>query len=228
MPFILRIRSFYSPSANPVLLHKTRSVIKETVIQSKQMGRRENKYVNFEGRVPFDLLFVLLRDYKLRSYTLNAVSYHFLQEQKEDVHHSIITDLQNENEQTRRRLAIYCIKDAYLPLRLLNKLMCIINYMEMARVTGVSLECLLTRGQQIKVVSQLLRTAKAKGYLMPANTGQAGEEQYEGATVIEPKRGYYANPITTLDFASLYPSIMMAHNLCYTTLLQPNSKEKSR
>lgn len=202
------------------------SVIKETVIQSKQMGRRENKYVNFEGRVPFDLLFVLLRDYKLRSYTLNAVSYHFLQEQKEDVHHSIITDLQNENEQTRRRLAIYCIKDAYLPLRLLNKLMCIVNYMEMARVTGVSLASLLTRGQQIKVVSQLLRTAKTKGYLMPTHTGQAGEDQYEGATVIEPKRGYYADPITTLDFASLYPSIMMAHNLCYTTLLLPASKDK--
>jgi DNA polymerase delta subunit 1 len=36
----------------------------------------------------------LLRDYKLRSYRLNAVSFHFLQEQKEDVHHSIITDLQ--------------------------------------------------------------------------------------------------------------------------------------
>lgn len=200
-------------------------MIKETVIQSKQMGRRENKFVNFEGRVPFDLLFVLLRDYKLRSYTLNAVSYHFLQEQKEDVHHSIITDLQNESDQTRRRLAVYCIKDAYLPLRLLNKLMCIVNYMEMARVTGVSLASLLTRGQQIKVVSQLLRKAKSKDYFMPAHTGQAGDEQYEGATVIEPKRGYYADPITTLDFASLYPSIMMAHNLCYTTLLQPNQKD---
>lgn len=55
------------------------------------------------------------------------------------------------------RLAVYCLKDAYLPLRLLDKLMCIINYMEMARVTGVSLSSLLTRGQQIKVVSQLLR-----------------------------------------------------------------------
>ncbi len=40
------------------------------------------------------MLQVLLRDYKLRSYRLNAVSYHFLQEQKEDVQHSIITDLQ--------------------------------------------------------------------------------------------------------------------------------------
>lgn len=99
----------------------------------------------------------MVRDYKLRSYTLNAVSYHFLQEQKEDVQHKDITGLQNGNAQTRRRLAVYCLKDAYLPLRLLDKLMCIIIYMEMARVTGVSISCLLTRGQQIKVVSQLLR-----------------------------------------------------------------------
>ena len=49
------------------------------------------------------------------------------------------------------------MKDAILPLRLLEKLMCIINYMEMARVTGVPLSYLLSRGQQIKVISQLLR-----------------------------------------------------------------------
>jgi DNA polymerase delta subunit 1 len=45
------------------------------------------------------------------------------------------------------------------------------------------------------------------------------EDKYEGATVIEPMRGYYTEPIATLDFASLYPSIMQAHNLCYTTLV---------
>ena len=67
---------------------------------------------------------------------------------------------QNGSEQTRRRLAIYCLKDAYLPLRLLDKLMSIINYMEMARVTGVTLGSLLTRGQQIKVMSQLMRKVK--------------------------------------------------------------------
>lgn len=124
---------------------------------------------------------MLLRDYKLRSYTLNAVSFHFLQEQKEDVHYSIITDLQvrqlkwaltrtgvtmsflqNGDEQTRRRLAVYCLKDSLLPLRLLEKLMSVINYMEMARVTGVPLTYLLTRGQQVKVVSQLLRKVRRR------------------------------------------------------------------
>lgn len=203
-----------------------RSVIRQQVLQSKQMGRRENKHVNFEGRVPFDLLLVLLRDYKLRSYTLNSVSYHFLQEQKEDVHHTVITDLQNGDDQTRRRLAVYCLKDSYLPLRLLDKLMCIINYMEMSRVTGVSLLSLLTRGQQIKVVSQLLRKAQEKNYVMPTYGVGSQEDQYEGATVIEPIKGYYKVPITTLDFSSLYPSIMIAHNLCYTTLLQGNFRER--
>nr|AAI63875.1 Polymerase (DNA directed), delta 1, catalytic subunit [Danio rerio] len=202
-----------------------KSVLKDSSFQSKQMGRRENKTINMEGRVQFDLLQVLLRDYKLRSYTLNAVSFHFLQEQKEDVQHSIITDLQNGNEQTRRRLAVYCLKDAYLPLRLLQKLMCVINYMEMARVTGVPLTYLLSRGQQIKVVSQLLRQAMKQDLVMPVVKTEGGED-YTGATVIEPEKGYYSVPIATLDFSSLYPSIMMAHNLCYTTLLQKSQIEK--
>nr|BAJ78751.1 DNA polymerase delta catalytic subunit [Euborellia plebeja] len=195
------------------------SVVKSKMLQSKQMGQRENKFVNLEGRVAFDMYLVLIREHKLRSYTLNAVSFHFLQEQKEDVHHSIISELQNGNEQTRRRLAIYCLKDAILPMRLLDKLMAFINYMEMSRVTGVSLASLLTRGQQVKVVSQLLRHAKPRGFLMPSHTSAGQDEQFEGATVIEPRRGYYAKPIATLDFSSLYPSIMMAHNLCYTTLV---------
>ncbi|RWS07555.1 DNA polymerase delta catalytic subunit-like protein [Dinothrombium tinctorium] len=194
---------------------------RKKILQSKQMGKRENKDINIEGRCQFDLLLVLLRDYKLRSYTLNAVSFHFLQEQKEDVHHSQITELQNGDELTRRRLAIYCLKDAALPLRLLEKLMCIINYMEMARVTGVPLSFLLTRGQQIKVISQLLRQAVKQDLIIPAMKPQQGED-FSGALVIEPLRGYYDVPIATLDFSSLYPSIMMAHNLCYTSLLNPS------
>lgn len=40
--------------------------------------------------------------------------------------------------------------------------MCVVNYIEMARVTGVPFDYLLTRGQQIKVVSQLFRKAIEK------------------------------------------------------------------
>ncbi|CAF1669038.1 unnamed protein product, partial [Adineta ricciae] len=200
-------------------LKDVKTTARTTVLQSKQLGRRENKQINLEGRILFDLLLVLLREYKLRSYTLNAVSFHFLQQQKEDVQHSIISDLQNGNAQTRHRLAVYCLKDAYLPLRLLEKLMSLINYMEMARVTGVPMNYLLQRGQQIKVISQILRKCKEKNLLIPAMKVNDNGDDFTGATVIEPIRGYYDTPITTLDFSSLYPSIMQAHNLCYSTLI---------
>ena len=45
-------------------------------------------------------------------------------------------------------------QDAYLPQRLFDKLMYMYNYTEMARVTGVPLSYLLSRGQSIKVYSQ--------------------------------------------------------------------------
>ncbi len=67
-------------------------------------------FVSHIGRVQFDLLDVIRREYKLRSYTLNAVSAHFLNQQKEDVHYSIISDLQNGSAETRKRLAVYCLK----------------------------------------------------------------------------------------------------------------------
>lgn len=197
----------------------TKTECKDTHFSSKAYGTRDSKHTELQGRIQLDMLEVMRRDYKLRSYSLNAVSFEFLGEQKEDVHFSLITELQNGGPEARRRLAIYCLKDAYLPQRLMDKLMCFINYIEMARVTGVPFNYLLSRGQQIKVISQLFRKADAENYLVPSFRGEGTEDQYEGATVLEPKQGYYDRPVSTLDFASLYPSIMMAHNLCYTTLV---------
>ncbi|KYK58683.1 DNA polymerase delta catalytic subunit [Drechmeria coniospora] len=195
------------------------SKVREANFSSKQIGNRETKETNTNGRLQLDLLQLIQRDHHLRSYTLNSVCANFLGEQKEDVHHTMITELFNGTPESRRRLALYCLKDAYLPQRLMDKLSCLENYTEMARVTGVPFNFLLSRGQQIKFISQLFRKALEQKLVIPNLKSQASDEQYEGATVIEPTRGYYDVPIATLDFASLYPSIIQAHNLCYTTLL---------
>lgn len=207
-------------------LTHSKTYVRTTHFSSKAYGTRDSKETVLEGRLQLDIIQVMQRDYKLRSYSLNSVCAHFLGEQKEDVHHSVITDLQNGTPESRRRLAVYCLKDAYLPQRLMDKLMCFINYTEMARVTGIPFNYLLSRGQSIKVVSQLYRRANSEGYLIPATKSEGGEDQYEGATVIEPSRGFYKKPIATLDFSSLYPSIMMAHNLCYTTLLNKDTIDR--
>ncbi|KDE06028.1 DNA polymerase delta catalytic subunit, variant [Microbotryum lychnidis-dioicae p1A1 Lamole] len=227
LPYLMDRAKVLKATKFPYLgrLKNVKSDVKDTHFSSKAYGNRDNKETTIDGRLQLDILQVMQRDYKLRSYTLNSVCAHFLGEQKEDVHHSIITDLQNGNAESRRRLAVYCLKDAYLPQRIMDKLMCFINYIEMARVTGIPFNYLLSRGQQIKVISQLFRKAQDTNYLVPAFRSEGSDEQYEGATVIEPEKGYYDVPIATLDFASLYPSIMQAHNLCYTTLLDAKIAE---
>ena len=64
-------------------------------------------------------------------------------------------------------LSWLALQDAYLPQRLVDKLMYMYNYIEMARVTGVPMSFLLTRGQSIKVFSQILRKARQRNLLVP-------------------------------------------------------------
>lgn len=55
----------------------------------------------------------------------------------------------------------------------------------------------------------LLRKTRSVNLLIPNLPKHTiDQETYEGATVIEPKKAFYEEPIATLDFASLYPSIM--------------------
>lgn len=211
--------------------------MRDATFQSSAFGKRESVETTINGRVIFDLLPYMFRNHKLSSYSLNSVSAEFLCQQKEDVHHSIISDLQMGSDADRRRLAVYCLKDAYLPQQLMNKLFVVVNHIEMARVTGVPLNFILTRGQQIKVFSMILRKTRKVNLLIPNIAKHGGDDNatFEGATVIEPKKAYYEVPIATLDFASLYPSIMQGYNLCYSTLvnnqdldkLPPDAYEKS-
>lgn len=127
-------------------------------------------------------------------------------------------------------MAVYCLKDALLPQRLMDKLSVLVNYIEMARVTGVPVSFLISRGQQIKVFSMILRKCRKEKLLVPTlkKSGFSGDDVgYEGATVLDPIKAYYQVPIATLDFASLYPSIMQAYNLCYSTLVAPRDVHKT-
>jgi DNA polymerase delta subunit 1 len=194
-------------------IKNTKAKMKDTMFQSSAYGRRSNVETTIEGRVIFDMLPYMQRNHKLSSYTLNSVCSEFLGQQKEDVHHSIISDLQDGSDEDRHRLAVYCLKDALLPQRLMDKLSVLVNYVEMARVTGVPVSFLIARGQQIKVFSMILRKCRGEKLLVPTlakSGGAGGDVGYEGATVLDPIKNYYEIPIATLDFASLYPSIMQA------------------
>ncbi|EDR28305.1 DNA polymerase delta catalytic subunit, putative [Entamoeba dispar SAW760] len=214
---VLKVKDFSSFSK----LKSSHVSVRQSTFQSKAVGVREsNELINLEGRIPFDMFQVIQHDYKLRSYTLNFVSSNFLGDQKEEVHYADITTLHEGSMDDRNRIAVYCLKDTYLPIKLLEKLMSLVNGFEMCRVTGIPLSYLLPRGQQVKVITQLYRHANAKKLFIPFfQRTKTNGDKYVGATVISPIKGFYKVPISTLDFSSLYPSIMISHNLCYSTLI---------
>lgn len=80
-------------------------------------------------------------------------------------------------------------------------------------------EYLLSRGQQIKVFSVVLYKARQLGFLCPDDKAIGTDGKYEGATVLDAKRGAYFDVVSGLDFASLYPSIIRAHALDYATIV---------
>jgi DNA polymerase elongation subunit (family B) len=196
--------------------------IEKKVLNNQQSGFNDWKMTRLIGRSHIDLLQVIKKDFKLESYKLNTVGEHFLGEGKDDVSPKEIFEAWNPELGTREkrtRVGKYCVQDTMLCLKLFEKFAVLANYLEMAKVTRVPLEYLITRGQSIKVFSQIAYETRKTGYLIPVLPRSEPEGKFQGATVLEAKTGYYTRPVAGLDFASLYPSIMIAHNMCYSTVV---------
>jgi DNA polymerase delta subunit 1 len=195
----------------------------EKNLSSSALGNNLLKMTPMKGRYVFDLFQDVKREHKLESYSLNNVSKHFLKDQKLDMPvKEIFSRFLEGNPERLGEVAEYCIKDTELPHALMDKLCQIQNAVEMAKACWVPLAFLSERGQQIKVFSQMAYKARQLNFIIPTirqGASKPDEEGYQGATVLEAQTGAYYNPITALDFASLYPSIMCAHNLCYSTLV---------
>ncbi|MCC6027689.1 MAG: DNA-directed DNA polymerase [Archaeoglobus sp.] len=91
---------------------------------------------------------------------------------------------------------------------------------EMAKLIRLPLDDVTRIGRGKQVDWLLLSEAKKVGEVAP-NAAEVAET-YEGAFVIEPERGLHEN-VAELDFASMYPSIMVTFNISPDTL-SPNGE----
>jgi DNA polymerase delta subunit 1 len=196
---------------NPKLIKKE--------LSSSAYGNNEFNYLFCPGRETFDMLVAIRREHKLESTSLNFVSKHFLKETKLDLPYRILFEKLNGGPDEIAECAAYCIQDSNLTVKLLLKLNMLPNYVEMAKATYVPMEWLLFRGQQCKVFSLIAKDAREAKYVIPVYEKTDKGQKFQGATVINPMIGMYYDPIAGLDFASLYPSIMMAYNMCYSTII---------
>jgi len=201
-----------------------RSKLTEKMLSSSALGDNKLKMLPMSGRFVFDLMQLVKRDLNLDSYSLNNVSKDLLGDKKIDMPPMEIFDRwRRQDAKEIGEVSEYCIKDTILPIQIMDKLKTIPNLVEMAKATWVPMSFLIERGQQIKVFSLMVKTATGYEYCIPTiyskrdQDDEEEQEKFQGATVLEPKKGAYYEPIVALDFASLYPSIMRAHNLCYST-----------
>lgn len=208
--------------------------------ESGAYGVQSIDILEMEGRISIDLLPYIKRDNKLISYTLDTVSRHFIKKGKHDIkaqemftiYEKLQTAMINAKEnlsaenvekleeakEEMTRVMAYCIQDSELVIELIERLGVWVGLVEMSNIVGTTLVELFTRGQQVRCISQFYDLAANRGYVIDAR--DVAGYKFAGGFVFEPIPGKHEKVIC-LDFSSLYPSIIMAYNICFTTLVHP-------
>lgn len=190
--------------------------------------------VNMTGRIIIDLLSVIRNSteakYHLKQYTLRNVAKELLGIEKYDMDPKEIESIWEGEGTPLKDFIRYARRDAYLALHLLTDLKILDKYVAMSRASGALMQDIINGGQSGMVESLLLRRFREHGRVVsPKPDDELQEERYtageglKGAEVLIPKKGLIEK-IVTLDYKSLYPTIMMAHNICYSTLAPENFK----
>jgi DNA polymerase delta subunit 1 len=199
------------------------------VRQQRRMAATSNREflsLRMVGRVVFDLRQLTERDYALRTYSFAEAVSVLLHRPKEVLSDNEIATL-NMNEYGRKRLVAYVKRDAELAVSILRQGASLLSYMEMARVTGLNISSTFERGQMIRFWSLLLRYCRRAGVIVPSLAMRGDSQMQEGSYVMMPEVGYYTqDAVAVLDFASLYPSIIIGHNLSYDTIVRKEDTVK--
>jgi DNA polymerase elongation subunit (family B) len=287
--------------------------VKEEKFSSSAWG--DNEYTRFyiPGRLGYDLCIHYKRGMKkYDSYKLDNIANNVLKDNKLPMDYREMFEMYRKGDPKDINLiARYCIKDTYLLQRLVDKQLILMSIIQLANVTYVPVNYLLTKGQTIKTYSQMLKKARELKFLVPDTnfnennfplimhieshnlynsmgvytTVPCGDQivleeppmyhptkiecklsevidenrilvngdfdilepmynmrckignrqvtvksilpaetecetGFTGASVLEPLFGVIMDDVVTLDFASLYPTIIMGFNLDYSTFVQ--------
>jgi DNA polymerase elongation subunit (family B) len=199
---------------------------------TNQSGDKRKHTYDIPGLSVIDTLDIVLASplkNQLRTFTLNAVAGAMFNETKEDVHYSMIPKFWQGDNDAKTRLFSYNAKDTWLTTRIFNKWNGYFSTACMALATRCSSIKILTKNQSAKSHGMIYDELLRNGYCMPAffkrfvKKGRV-KGRYVGAIVLKPIKGYYDTPVITLDFSSLYLSILIDENLSHDTYLAPWEK----
>lgn len=180
--------------------------------QPRIVGER---FWRIKGRLIVDAWWAAKMELRPKQETLNAVSMLVLNETKLDVDPKHMDD---EWREDREKVIRYCIKDADLALRILLKIGTLRKGMDLATVSKLPIEDVLTAGSSQLADSLLIRAADRHKIAVPmTRQRKVASDQIEGGYVHTMSPGLY-HWVCVLDFKSMYPSLIISKNICFTTL----------
>ncbi|ADD09124.1 DNA-directed DNA polymerase [Aciduliprofundum boonei T469] len=172
------------------------------------------QFWRLHGRVIEDAWWAVKKELRLKQETLQAVAMHLFGEGKLDVDR---TNIDEEWEKDKEKVIEYCKKDAELALRILLQIGIINKYLDLATVTKFPLEDVIHSGTSTWVDSLLIREADRHNIGVPLQGQERKSRKIEGGYVHTIEPGLY-HWVCVLDFKSMYPSIIIKYNICFTTL----------
>ncbi|NWU99936.1 REV3L polymerase, partial [Upupa epops] len=179
--------------------------------------------IHIVGRIVLNVWRMMRNEVNLMSYTFENVGFHVLHQRFPLFTFRVLSDwFDNQADVYRWKMVDHYVTRVRGNLQLLDKLDLIDRTSEMARLFGIQFLHVLTRGSQYRVESMMLRVAKPMNYI-PVTPSVQQRAQMKALQcvplIMEPESRFYSNAVLVLDFQSLYPSIVIAYNYCFSTCL---------
>ncbi|OAP55773.1 hypothetical protein AYL99_09925 [Fonsecaea erecta] len=191
--------------------------------EDDRWGFNHTSTVRVTGRHTINIWRAMRGELNLLGYTMENVVYHLLHQR---IPHYSFADLtkwyKSKNPRDQAKVVEYFISRAQIDIEILEANELIPRTSEQARLLGVDWFSVISRGSQFKVESLMFRIAKPENFILvsPSRRQVGGQNALECLPlVMEPQSDFYTSPLLVLDFQSLYPSVMIAYNYCYSTFL---------
>ena len=191
-------------------------------------SRRQNRVWDIAGRIPLDAWWQARQTLRPQRESLSYVS-KLLWPEDEDKHKLDIDASQMDREWAERPEEVleYCVRDTILPLDILDRLQSVARKEALASVSLTTVETASAGTTSQWIDSLVIRLADRSDVAVPTTiSGPRRRDQIAGGYVHEVDAGI--SPwVVVLDFKSMYPSIMIANNICSTTLVRDDTTDDS-
>ncbi|KAL8807379.1 MAG: hypothetical protein Q9182_000718 [Xanthomendoza sp. 2 TL-2023] len=191
--------------------------------ENDRWGFNHTSTIRVTGRHMINIWRAMRGELNLLQYTMENVVYHLLHRRVPHYPYQELTRwYTSDNPKELARVVDYYVSRVQLDLEILEQNELVPRTSEQARLLGVDFFSVFSRGSQFKVESLMFRIAKPENFMLPSpSRKQVGQQNALECLplVMEPQSAFYTSPLLVLDFQSLYPSVMIAYNYCYSTFL---------